>query len=692
MKVFFEEYGRSVLVAIIIVAVLVGGIALACENSSAIEAKMSEYIGNVKVDDNDVVINNNRTFTLDGESYNFDKDMTWAQWVQSSYNTIKAKEDVYDNTSNITAIDVSSIKTGEGKFYIEKNKTIVKTTDKITQSNYTITNIVDSGVKSLIFNKNGGTDGPGSVEMIFEEATVIPTTEPTREGYVFLSWNTKKDGTGTVYKANDVFKKAKVTPADTVTLYAQWKENTATLTLDLQGGTGVSSNIEMKYSSSTSLPSTKPSKTGFEFKEWNTYPNGKGSAYAPGDTYKSSKSAPISATLYAIYVPKKSTLTYDVQGGSPEISSVTMTYAGETKVLSEEVTKTGYKFKSWNTRENGSGTAYSAGEIIKAANSDPESITLYAQWTENTATLTYDANDGTGASKEVILKYTASASVSEDVPTREGYVFDSWNTNKNGSGASYTSGAALKAAKTNPSDITLYAQWTEAASELAYDLQDGTGVITSVQMRYTTNTKITDVVPTKTGCIFKGWNTKADGSGTPYASGAEFKASNVVPTDTTLYAQWLEKYDVSYCVHVADSGWLDWVKNGASAGSSLRIEAFKIALKTEALTSIDGDVSYRAHVQDYGWESGWKKNSALSGTTGESKRIEAIQIKLTGDMAEKYDIYYRVNAQDNGWLGWAKNGESAGTQGLSLQLNSIQVVLVEKGESAPGSTANAFKS
>ena len=81
MKVFFEEYGRSVLVAIIIVAVLVGGIALACENSSAIEAKMSEYIGNVKVDDNDVVINNNRTFTLDGESYNFDKDMTWAQWV-----------------------------------------------------------------------------------------------------------------------------------------------------------------------------------------------------------------------------------------------------------------------------------------------------------------------------------------------------------------------------------------------------------------------------------------------------------------------------------------------------------------------------------------------------------------------------------------------------------------------------------
>ena len=51
----------------------------------------------------------------------------------------------------------------------------------------------------------------------------------------------------------------------------------------------------------------------------------------------------------------------------------------------------------------------------------------------------------------------------------------------------------------------------------------------------------------------------------------------------------------------------------------------------------------------------------LSGTAGEGKRVEAIQINLTGEMANHYDVYYRVHAESYGWLDWAKNGESAGT-------------------------------
>ena len=79
-----------------------------------------------------------------------------------------------------------------------------------------------------------------------------------------------------------------------------------------------------------------------------------------------------------------------------------------------------------------------------------------------------------------------------------------------------------------------------------------------------------------------------------------------------------------------------------------------------------------------------------SGTTGKAKRLEAIQIKLTGEMANQYDVYYRVHAQTYGWLGWAKNGASAGTEGLSKRLEAIQVVLVKKGGAAPGNTANPF--
>ena len=85
-----------------------------------------------------------------------------------------------------------------------------------------------------------------------------------------------------------------------------------------------------------------------------------------------------------------------------------------------------------------------------------------------------------------------------------------------------------------------------------------------------------------------------------------------------------------------------------------------------------------------------KNEGDLSGTLGESKRLEAIEIRLTGEMAKKYDVYYRVHAQTFGWLGWTKNGASAGTAGYSKRLEAIEIVLVPKGAKAPGITAGAF--
>ena len=80
----------------------------------------------------------------------------------------------------------------------------------------------------------------------------------------------------------------------------------------------------------------------------------------------------------------------------------------------------------------------------------------------------------------------------------------------------------------------------------------------------------------------------------------------------------------------------------------------------------------------------------MSGTSGQAKRLEAIQIKLTDKMAENYDIYYRVHAQTFGWMGWAKNGDPAGTSGYAKRLEAIQIQLVNKGGAAPGSTENAY--
>jgi hypothetical protein len=77
----------------------------------------------------------------------------------------------------------------------------------------------------------------------------------------------------------------------------------------------------------------------------------------------------------------------------------------------------------------------------------------------------------------------------------------------------------------------------------------------------------------------------------------------------------------------------------------------------------------------------------MSGTQGLSYRLEGIEINLTGEIADYYDVYYRVHAQDFGWLGWAKNGEMSGTSGLSKRLEAIQIVQVAKGGAAPGNVA-----
>lgn len=141
--------------------------------------------------------------------------------------------------------------------------------------------------------------------------------------------------------------------------------------------------------------------------------------------------------------------------------------------------------------------------------------------------------------------------------------------------------------------------------------------------------------------------------------------------------------NVEYSSHVQTYGWQAVKHNGAvsgTSGESKRLEAITISLANQ---KCEGDIVYRTHVQSYGWLD-YVKNGAPSGTSGESKRLEAIQIKLTGEMAEKYDVYYRVHAQNIGWMGWAMNGEMAGTSGYSYRLEAIQIVLKKKGQEGPG--------
>lgn len=147
---------------------------------------------------------------------------------------------------------------------------------------------------------------------------------------------------------------------------------------------------------------------------------------------------------------------------------------------------------------------------------------------------------------------------------------------------------------------------------------------------------------------------------------------------------------VLYRAHAQTYGWLDWTENGnisGTTGESKRLEAVQINLEHQGYT---GNIEYRTHVQTYGW-SDWTSNGEVSGTTGEAKRMEAIQIRLTGELAEHYDIYYRVHAQTYGWMGWAANGAVAGTSGYAKRMEAIEIQLVKKGELSPGSMENAYR-
>jgi len=139
---------------------------------------------------------------------------------------------------------------------------------------------------------------------------------------------------------------------------------------------------------------------------------------------------------------------------------------------------------------------------------------------------------------------------------------------------------------------------------------------------------------------------------------------------------------VTYRTHVQTYGWQTPQSNGALAGTtgeSKRLESIRI--KVSGVDAESG-ITYKVHRQTYGW-TGWKSNNVAAGTTGQSKRLEAINIKLTGKLAEKYDVRYRVHVQTYGWQDWRYNGELAGTTGQSKRLEAIQIELVKKANATP---------
>ena len=237
------------------------------------------------------------------------------------------------------------------------------------------------------------------------------------------------------------------------------------------------------------------------------------------------------------------TVTYNGNGntgGSVPTDSGTYAQNASVTVIGNTggLVKTGYTFAVWNTAANGLGTSYASGATFSMGTAN---VTLYAQWTINSYSVTYDDNGSTGGTSptSVSQDYNTSVTVSDNgTLTKTGYMFTGWDTAADGSGTNY---AAADTFTLGAANVTLYAQWTINSYTVTYDGNGSTGgsAPSSVSQNYNTSIVVLGNTGSllKTGYTFAGWNTAADGTGTNYAVSATFNITG----DVTLYAKWRAK-------------------------------------------------------------------------------------------------------------------------------------------------------
>ncbi len=209
-------------------------------------------------------------------------------------------------------------------------------------------------------------------------------------------------------------------------------------------------------------------------------------------------------------------------------------------------TRTGYTFKNWNKKTDGSGTTYKNKQSVKNLTSTQgATVNLYAQWKPNTYTISFNGNGKTGGSTaSMSMTYDTAKNLTANGFTKTGHSFSGWNTKSNGSGTSYKNKQSVKnLTSANGATITLYARWTPNKYTVSYNANGGSGAPADQTKTYGVNLTLSSTKPTRTGYTFSKWNTKADGTGTNYNSGAKYTGN----ANLILYAVWTPiTYTVTY--------------------------------------------------------------------------------------------------------------------------------------------------
>ena len=599
----------------------------------------------------------------------------------------------------------------------------------------------------IYFYANDGGSGKITQSAALLDSVNLRTNQFTRTGYTFDSWNTKADGSGDRYEDQQYIENIK----GDLNLYAQWIPNKYTITFDSNGGEGEMESQEFTTGTPLQLQTNLFTKEGYIFKGWNTKADGTGNIYVANQIINILTK---NIVLYAQWERKPVRIYYNSNGGQGAMNQQETVYEGSLKIKINNFTKSGYTFKEWNTKADGTGQSYTENQML---NNITEDIILYAQWTPNKYKIIFNANGGQGTMEPQEFTYNQEQQLTENSFTHQEYQFVSWNTKKDGTGIFYqNTQSIINLTPINNKQITLYAMWNKIPDVYykthvqSYGWQD---YVSNGNMSGTTgeakrleaikikilNQAYAGGIEYRTHIQSYGWENSFKQN--DQMSGTSGEGKRLEAIEIRLTGDLANHYDIYYRVHAQHFGWLGWARNGEAAGTAgyayrlegieiklvekdsvfasygqkeafeeikilytthvqsygwqeyahdgemsgtsgeaKRLEAIKISLNTQKYS---GEVLYKTHIQSYGWEPTFKRNGELSGTEGEAKRLEAIQIKLTGEIANHYDIYYRVHAQHFGWMNWAKNGESAGTSGFAYRLEGIEIILVSKDGQPP---------
>jgi hypothetical protein len=198
-------------------------------------------------------------------------------------------------------------------------------------------------------------------------------------------------------------------------------------------------------------------KTGYRFDSWNTQTNGMGTRYVENDTFLMPNR---DITLHTIWVIDQFTFTYDpnnADGGEVSAPPTEYDYLTPITILDEgTLYKTGYYFAYWNVLPSGDGYTYSPGLVIVMPAND---LTLYATFSINYYTVTYDGNGNTGGTVPTEVNKTHGSNFYTQLHgtlVKSGYTFSHWNTQADGNGTSHNENTIYFNITGN---ITFYAIW-----------------------------------------------------------------------------------------------------------------------------------------------------------------------------------------------------------------------------------------